>query len=107
MVTIPGIVCGLFTTSDDTKVDRLGVDSRYFQVKSEKNINNQEWFWGVLKFTGEYLNLIVKYNLDLPSPDKEIGSILNGYNTAKVKGGKYLDLGTWINYNKYLIDYKE
>ena len=107
MVATPGIVCGLFTTSDDANVDRLGLDSKYFQVKVCKAECNQEWFWGVLKFTGEYINLIVKYNLDLPNPDKEIGSILNGYNTFKVKGGSYLDLGTWVNYNKYLIDYKE
>lgn len=107
MVNAPGIVCGLFTTSDDTKVDRLGMGSRYFQVKSVKKQDNQSWFWGVLKFTGEMIHCICDSELHQPALVTEIGHILNNYNYNRVYGSSYLDLGTWINYNKYLIDYKE
>lgn len=106
IVDKPGIVCGLFTTTDDTKVDRLELNSNRFQVKSEKTQANQEWFWGILKFTGEYIKLI--YNNELHPPiTAEVGNILNNYTTIKVYGSSYLDLGTWLNYNKYLIDYME
>jgi glucose-1-phosphate thymidylyltransferase len=107
LVDKPGMVCGLFTTSDDTKVDRLSNDGFYFWVKSVKQFDNQEWFWGILKFTYQALKIICGNELHPPVYTTEIGEILNHYEFDKVYGGSYLDLGTWINYNKYLIDYKE
>lgn len=103
MVDKPELVCGLFTTSDDTKVDRLDLEGKHFFTKAEKVPATQEWFWGVLKFDAPTLQQAIKY---LPVYT-EVGSIVNQFPFSCVKGGSYLDLGTWINYNKYLIDYKE
>ena len=101
MVDKPGVVCGLFTTSDDTHVDRLDTVDPRFWVKTPKQSFNQNLFWGVLKFDYSSLSALISMS------DGEIGMRLNYISFTTVSGGSYLDLGTWVNYNKYLIDYKE
>lgn len=97
--TISGLACGLFTCDDSTKVDRITIDSENtFQVKTTKNDSNSNWFWGVIKFDGSTLKAL---NIDNP----EIGILLNRYNKTYVYGNKYIDLGTWEGYNRYLSDY--
>jgi glucose-1-phosphate thymidylyltransferase len=111
MVEKPGLVCGLFITSPETKVDRLDMRRKVFWIKSEKTPHNQDWFWGVLKF--DYITMkechaaITPAVLVNASCITEIGQFLNMTFFREVRGGNYLDLGTWVNYNKYLIDYKE
>lgn len=98
MINEKGIVAGLFITEPFSKVDRLS--NGKFQVKSSKNENNEDWFWGVLKFD---ISDIVKMSEDnIFDNYSEIGDILNHYGFKCVKGDKYLDLGTWAGYNKYL-----
>lgn len=99
MLHCPGICCGLFTTDDDTKVDRLRPDGS-FDVKSPKCESNSREFWGVLKFDAENLARMVERG-DFEA-DSEIGNILNRYEKGFVSASGYLDLGTWVNYNRYL-----
>lgn len=102
MLLYPGIVCGLFSTTDNSKVDRLDMQGCNFQVKIEKNDSNQNLFWGILKFDhGDICQMINKEDF---SSTTEIGDILNRYPKKFVIGKKYLDLGTWQNYNRYLSD---
>ena len=104
MLNHSGIVCGMFTTDPYTKVDRLSHDSNMFQVKSAKNTTNQNQFWGILKFDGSDINQIIDDRL--LDKTTEIGEILNHYPNKKfVMGESYLDLGTWLNYNRYLALY--
>jgi len=99
MLHCPGVACGLFTTDDLTKVDRLCSDGN-FQVKSPRNEFNSEYFWGVLKFDGsDILKMIAEGEFEKTS---EIGDILNRCDKNFVKASSYLDLGTWHNYNRYL-----
>ena len=109
MIQQPDIVCGLFTTGPDTKVDRLATGGHGFYVKSVKTENNQDWFWGVIKFDGISLKKIADIldGDDINKPT-EIGHLLNSFpKFCHIKNGSYTDLGTWVDYNKYLIDYKE
>lgn len=109
MVRIPGIVCGIFHTTPETRVDRLRADGNGFAVKSEENLDTSKWFWGVIKFDGKstrQITDVLDNNSAAITKHTEIGSILNRYLFKTVYAGKYLDLGTWINYNKYLIDYR-
>jgi len=101
MISMPGVVCGLFHTTDDTKVDRLDITDPRFWVKTPKEEYNQNLFWGVLKFNYFGLDAIRSMTM------YEIGNRLNYLSFTCVECGSYLDLGTWINYNKYLTDYKE
>lgn len=96
MLTIDGIVCGLFKSDDNLKVDRPSVENNnIFQVKTAKNDYNMEWFWGVLKFDGSnLLNMVVD--------NTEIGYLLNREEKTYVYGNEYIDLGTWLGYNKYM-----
>lgn len=96
MLTIPGIVCGLFKSDASTKVDRPLINSpNIFQIKTSKNDTNLDWFWGVLKFDGsDLLNMVID--------DSEIGNILNKYNKSYLYFNEYIDLGTWMGYNKYI-----
>jgi len=101
MLNMPGIVCGLFVSDDNLKVDRLSIpNNQTFQVKTAKNDTNQEWFWGVLKFDGENLTYFITD--DCLKNHSEIGNILNVYKKTYVFGKNYIDLGTWLGYNKYL-----
>ena len=101
MLMCESITCGLFKTDKNTKVDRLS-NTGNFEVKSSKNENNKEWFWGVLKFDGSDIKKIV--NDGMLEKHTEIGHILNEYELKYVKGQSYLDLGTWSNYNRYLAN---
>ena len=100
MVNKSGIVCGLFVTNDRSKVDRLDSTNKEFQIKTEKTKNNQELFWGVLKFDSENISQMVEDKVF--DQYSEIGAILNKYTKSFVQGKSYLDLGTWENYNRYL-----
>jgi len=103
-----GVVCGLFNMeSPETKVDRLSADGSAFMVKTVKRVDNQEWFWGVLKFDGNNLKTITNIFNESGDPYNEIGGILNRYPNTLLKFGAYTDLGTWVDYNKYLMDIKE
>lgn len=97
-----GIVCGLFNSDPFTKVDRLDKhNDQFFQVKVQKNESNQNWFWGVLKFDGaDIRNMVESGLLDRYT---EVGDILNQYPKNYVYADSYLDLGTWDNYNRYLL----
>ena len=99
MVKQEGISCGLFNSNPEIKVDRLSVDGSCFQVKTTRNDSNQEYFWGVLKFSGKDIhNIIDNGMLDRYT---EIGDILNQYPRSYVYGGAYSDLGTWKSLNAY------
>ena len=102
MLNHQGIACGLFYTESQAKVDRLNKKGNRFQIKTIKNKTNQDWFWGVLKFNGIDIRNMIKDGVF--EKQTEIGSILNLYKKHTVYGEKYLDLGTWSNYNKYLLD---
>jgi hypothetical protein len=95
-----GLVCGLFKTNKTTKVDRLIYKNKKFDVKSIKNKNNSNYFWGVLKFDKiDFKNLIKQIDFDEVN---EIGDILNKYDKKEFCFlGKYIDLGTWSNLNIY------
>ena len=100
MINKSGSVCGLFVTNDRSKVDRLDSTNKEFQIKTEKTKNNQELFWGVLKFDSENISQMVEDKVF--DQYSEIGAILNKYTKSFVQGKSYLDLGTWENYNRYL-----
>ena len=53
MLKYPSITCAIFTTNDETEVDRLYIGSQKFAVKQRKRRALQERFWGLLKFDGE------------------------------------------------------
>ena len=103
-----GLVCGLFITDNpETKVDRLTIDTMGFQIKSPKRIDNQDWFWGVLKFDGKTLHdlyQVLEFGAWDSSKYNEIGQLLNRMPHTLIKNGSYTDLGTWVDYNKYLSD---
>jgi hypothetical protein len=101
MLNIPGIVCGLFISDNNIKADRPSIeDQGKFQVKVAKDDTNLDYFWGVLKFDGENLTYFVKD--ECLKNHSEIGDILNVYKKTYVYGKDYVDLGTWMGYNKYL-----
>ncbi len=100
-----GLVCGVFKTLPTTKVDRLsqmsdnGVNEPFFYVKAEQAGDASELFWGVLKFAGKDIELMI---LDgMFDRYTEIGDIINRYPKLIVRGNNYLDLGTWENLNEY------
>ena len=103
MVAHPGIMCGLFTTNNETKVDRLYVDKQKFAVKQPKGPNLQDRFWGLLKFDG--IDIIGMETDNHFSTYGEIGDIINQYDFSCINAEDYLDLGTWDNYNYYLKNY--
>ena len=98
MLNKPGIVCGLFTTEPFSKVDRIFENT--FRVKTNKSETNSDYFWSILKFDVE--NLIAMHRVNIFDDHTEIGEILNRYPKSFVQGNRYLDLGTWAGYNKYL-----
>lgn len=100
MLTFDGICAGLFTTLATSKVDRLVNNEKKFEIKSMKNSNNSKYFWGVVKFQGINIRKFIDDNFFEKS--KEIGEILNIYSFNQVLAGKYIDIGTWENYNKYM-----
>lgn len=99
MVDESGIVCGLFKTAAETKVDRLSIDGRYFYIKSPKTDENQDWFWGVIKMDG--INIRKMVDDGIFEKTSEIGYILNSYDKTFVKSSDYIDTGTWIDLNLY------
>lgn len=101
MLLEPGIVCGLFTTDDETRVDRL--NGTNFDVKEIKTEQNSNQFWGVLKFEAENIKQFI--NDQMFDKHNEIGTILNHYNKTMVDAGPYIDIGTWRSYNNYLKDW--
>lgn len=100
MLSHTGICTGLFTTSNSTKVDRLNASATQFEVKTQKNENSSDNFWGIIKFDGKDFKKF--YTDDVFSKTTEIGNILNIYGFEKVFGNNYIDIGTWENYNKYI-----
>jgi glucose-1-phosphate thymidylyltransferase len=102
MINKPNIVCGLFRTNNQTKVDRLNTSGELFQVKSAKHNTNQDWFWGVVKFDGRNIRQMI--NDSVFDQYSDLGNILNLYSKTMVYGDGYLDLGTWSNYNQYLSE---
>lgn len=99
MLRNEGIVCGLFETHPQTKVDRVIKGTKKFQIKSEKNDTNSNYFWGLLKFDMNSLSKLVK-ETDF-SKTTEIGDMLNNCEKTFVYCGRFLDLGTWTNLNTY------
>jgi glucose-1-phosphate thymidylyltransferase len=96
MLTLDGIVCGLFHGDNNIKADRPTIGSEnIFQIKTVKNETNLDWFWGILKFDGKDL-------LNMKIDSTEIGTIINRYFKTYVYGNMYIDLGTWLGYNKYI-----
>jgi choline kinase len=93
-----GLCCGLFETFDESKVDRINKNNK-FDVKSQKNFDNLNLFWGVLKFDFKSLNDYSKILQE--TKEKEVGNIINKINFSYVIGEKYIDLGTWESLNKY------
>lgn len=102
MVDQPGICAGVFQTYESTKVDRLNLDGTKFQIKTAKNTANQDWFWGVLKF--DVSDLFKIRSAKYAEKYSEIGDILNEYDFTLIHGRRYIDIGTWENYNKYISD---
>lgn len=98
MLAEPGIVCGLFVTNPEAKVDRLKPDMT-FDVKAAQNAGNGNQFWGVIKFDGSDLRGIVESGL--LDEVGEIGNILNRRKFRCVQGGRYRDLGTWAALNQW------
>jgi hypothetical protein len=100
MVKESGVVAGLFVTDSESKVDRLDKAGQKFHVKTELDMNTTENFWGILKFDGQNISDAIEQGLfDMYS---EVGPIVNSFKFTTVQGGKYIDLGTWKNYNRYL-----
>lgn len=100
MLNKKGTVAGCFTTEPYAKVDRLSLDNSKFLIKTEKTPDNQNRFWGVIKFDYDDICKMVQDNVF--ESYTEIGQILNLYKFSIVEGDKYLDLGTWEGYNRYL-----
>lgn len=103
MIKTSGIVCGIFTTNDESKVDRLFKQKQKFSVKMPKLPDLQDKFWGLLKFDGS--NIFDMISKNYFSQYSELGDILNHYKFSCVDAKDYLDLGTWDNYNYYLNKY--
>jgi len=102
MLGYEGIVAGLFQTDINAKVDRINNETGKFDVKKSKSELNSDFFWGVLKFDAKNLRSFQDENLF--SETKEIGEILNKSKYKLVYANKYIDLGTWDNYNRYVSD---
>ncbi len=100
LIEMEGVACGLFTTDDLSKVDRISsTDPQVFEVKSPKRVSNTDKFWGVLKFDLPDLVKLAYASVET----NEIGNILNTFSNKKyLECGQYLDLGTWPNYNEYI-----
>ena len=103
MLLKQGIACGLFTTNEDSEVDRLYINEKKFAVKKVKSPLLQNMFWGLLKFDGS--DLVSMENQGHFLKYSEIGDIINQYNFSCVEAEDYLDIGTWDNYNEYLKNY--
>jgi len=102
MRSIKNVVAGTFISDDESKVDRLEKNMKKFRVKTRLEDDVLDIFWGILKFDGK--NLKDAYEQNLFEKYTEVGDIVNSLGFDVVKGGKYIDLGTWNNYNRYLSD---
>ncbi|MEI8055024.1 MAG: hypothetical protein WCH10_03375 [bacterium] len=103
MLKVPSICVGLFTTYEFVKVDRLSADKSKFMAKTTKIPENLDLFWGVLKLDGCDIQKFVKDNIF--STHIELGDVLNTCSFRMVEGKRYIDVGTWDGYNRYLSDY--
>lgn len=99
MKNVPGVVCGLYKTRDESKVDRLNVVSNLFDVKSAKTKHNSEWFWGTIKMDGSDLFKYAEYQTK--KNEREVGNVVNHLGFKVCYGGDYLDLGTWSCLDQY------
>lgn len=100
LVKEDNICCALFKTNSTSKVDRLSLHNNLFVIKSEKTEDVSSYFWGVIKFDGK--SLLKAYNSQLFGIHTEIGALLNALGFNYKTFGRYIDLGTWPNYNRYL-----
>ena len=82
LVDKKGIVTGLFVTDIMSRVDRLDINEKNFQIKTAKSQNNLDIFWGVLKFDGANIKTMIEDGVF--DTYTEIGDILNLY---EKKGG--------------------
>ena len=99
LVKSSGLVCGLFETIDQLKVDRLLTNEDKFDVKSTKNDNNLNLFWGTIKFDYTSLKDYLKFFIE--TEESEVGNIINNLSFGVVKSSFYIDLGTWNSLNMY------
>ena len=94
-----GLVCGLFETVDQSRVDRLTTDTGKFDVKSVKTEKNMNLFWGIIKFDHDSIHEYCR--LFTETGEKEVGNIINKIPFSVVEGSTYIDLGTWDSLNIY------
>jgi hypothetical protein len=100
MLTMSGLICGLFKTFNTSKVDRINIHSKLFDVKSEKNNNNSDLFWGGLKF--DYDSILMYKKILETIEETELGNIVNKIPFQTITENKnYIDLGTWKSLNEY------
>lgn len=99
MVNVPGVVCGLYKTKDESKVDRLNIVTNLFDVKSPKTPENSEWFWGTIKMDGRDIRNYISYQDK--HQEREVGNVINHIGFKVCYGGDYLDLGTWPCLDQY------
>jgi hypothetical protein len=104
MISKNGIVCGLFKTIPESKVDRLDIHNKFI-VKTPKTPETSDLFWGVIKFNGSDIKKILADNI--LDQTNEIGDILNAYPFSTVTADTYLDLGTWVNLQHYWSTYQQ
>jgi len=97
MLTIKGIVCGMFTSGDESTVDRLDMSRKFVKCKRKDESVSIEC-WGVLKFDHED---IVKFVDIIENSDFEVAAVLNKFNFQLCYGSHYFDLGTWNSMNEY------
>ena len=102
MLQIPSICAGLFTSDEPLSVDRLHIDKNKFMVRTPKTPENLDLFWGILKFAGSDINKFIEDGVFFVHT--EIAEILNLYSFQIVEGKKYIDIGTWGGYNRYLSE---
>lgn len=96
MKSRPGIVCGMFDSEDNMKVDRLNHNKKF--VKSTKTSELSSQCWGVLKFGAAEMK---EFSQVIRDTDFEVAESLNCFSLDFVFGEKYFDLGTWDSLNKY------
>jgi hypothetical protein len=100
MLETSGVVAGLFTTTDESKVDRLELATGKFRIKCAKSVEVSNKFWGVLKFDSKELDFLIANNYF--SVYSEVGDLVNLFDFSVIDSKEYLDLGTWPNYNRYV-----
>ena len=100
MSNMKDVVACTFITDNYSSVDRLEKNMKNFKVKSQLEDDLLDRFWGVLKFDGK--NLLDANKKNLFEKYTEVGDIINSLSFETVEENRYIDLGTWNNYNRYL-----